>query len=1692
MAKDFIGKPLDIRDYGYTTSNISPTPDLRDIDDTLEMPELNIAPQSTYMDPQDKKRDADMQMLGIVSRIRQSNKIGFAERGAFSNMDGALERASVPKGTRFTRNDVPISQAYDKLNSGKYVPRYKNFIADTNNEERLARQQGFWEKMGNGVAKLATKTLIYGVGGVINPAYGLIEAMRTGNFNAIYNNDFMKFMDDMDVRTNYALPNYYTNEEKSRSFLSKMGTTNFWANDVFGGMAYTFGALASEALWSSLTGGASLAGTAARYAMRGAGRGLAKKGAVSLGKKFMSDVKGASNAYLRSASTASNVAGFANNARFLYTSAGWEASVESFHFMKEAELNFVNSYKDMYERRPTTEEMNNFRESVTNAGNMVFGANVGIVGLSNILQFGKYFGVGGDFTSRIDRNINKFFGVGVRMNKAGKLEQVTASRLRKSLGTTFNVVKRPFTEGVWEEGNQGIVSKAADAWIASRFNPDAARQNLSFMESIGQGFKETYGTAEGRMEIGIGAIIGGLMGAHPGAGWAGFTEASQANKRIEEQVKRYNQLDIPQAAINLATRTAYTNQQIAAAMEGAAAEESGDKYASRQAYDKGLFTKFKMENEFGLLEDSSKNFRHVIEQMSNEDLAKEYNISTEEAQAMKDKIIADYNSRLEDFKAAERYSDTILSGYMDKTSQLKKDYISLNLFLGYQAHNNMKKAAEDIAKLMGDESISTAIDNYAKLSDEGRQLAQERSKIVAEMSSLEKEIQKINSTITEEGQREKYGQKAEELTKLNERIREIDEELRHKTDAFSPIDFMDRINGSENSRGLVDPSMLGSSFEVLKNLDSYIYALNKNKNKGDLARANLLNALIEDYTQSYSDFRSVNDMISRMQDPRFMAKEDARITKIFKDAGVKFEEDEARRPKGVFTVESEAVIDKALADGKIAEDEAFTMKTFARMQELFVRPEANTDIISDEIWDEYESSNQPVVDMLKNEVRDFIFNNQDISNPEDHLSPRQRIVYDEHKGEIDQAVKDLGDSPLSRLRKMRDRAADLDSMSIASAKEVNDRVIDDARKDEADQDIVDNFDRAVEGYNRLRNKLDDDGSLTDEEENELSDAERAINDFGNSHNVDNLLDFVEQNRLINRGPAAFAVTSSVKNYEDLVDHHEPSGPGGEPLYDNSQNIKMLTVKPNRSETRQVISGMESTKFFKMLESKLGAKRLSQKKEKGGFWRVSIYGEEFKLYSGEHASIEISNEDAKRLQAKALETGRGFIFDLQPALVGANSRELLFYDANAQEKITIMPVDVAYGKDGTDIIKDQDVLESKEGDRLIARIDMADKYNRDLWKEYSKKLDAKNAAETKLKQNPNDETAKSELDKASKEFDAAAKKLKNNLVIKLINNEGGQGKFVSVAKAMTDTMSQEEGSEALNNLREKAFKDFTANANSRYAGGSVNPGFIDVGTYSVKRTLPGRPTLKMDIDPNTGKLTVSSQRIAQTDTDKFVTVGYILNGKVHLKDTGSKINYDNFPFATKAMREGRKKGDTYHGVKIPVVVIKHPNGKNYVYPVDVVENMQSGREELMEEIDLINNNPEYITREDLMDINTRAMQLGVSPSHVVRIAGRIEDIRSSLTDLYNVLGSIEDKMDVVGWLNGNRSVGEILTEDVLINLDLSNPFHAPKLRADLSGTSVTPVQGRQSNVTTSAQNSQLANAANGNNMNSQNNQLNTGC
>ena len=173
---------------------------------------------------------------------------------------------------------ISLDETHYKLSNGRWVRRYDNFIQGTDNEDRLARQQSRGQKWGRGLQKFFGKTLLYGLGGVVQPFYGIAAGVTEGKWSSVFDNDFTKWLDDLDKRMDYSLAHYYKREERDLNFFQSMGTANFWTNDFLSGLAFTAGAMLSSAVFA----GAGVMNVARSAARAGAFlSGMGKAGRVA-------------------------------------------------------------------------------------------------------------------------------------------------------------------------------------------------------------------------------------------------------------------------------------------------------------------------------------------------------------------------------------------------------------------------------------------------------------------------------------------------------------------------------------------------------------------------------------------------------------------------------------------------------------------------------------------------------------------------------------------------------------------------------------------------------------------------------------------------------------------------------------------------------------------------------------------------------------------------------------------------------------------------------------------------------------------------------------------------------------------------------------------------------------------------------------------------------------------------------------------------------------------------------------------------------------------------------------------------------------------------------------------------------------------------------------------------------------------
>ena len=1386
--------------YRYPTINVD---NIKAIGtDPYDIPDRDLPP---VLDPYSASERSKSQIPSLSERIKNTVKTNYYDDMKHMSPLGYMASDQSYKGRfNLTGPEISLEDSRYRLSSGTWIPKYESYIPGVDNDTRLSRSQGRTEKWMRGLGKLAGKTALYGLGGVIQPFYGIYAGVSKGNFNAVFDNDFTRWLDDQDKKMDYGLAHYYNREERDMNFLQSMTTANFWSNDFLSGLAFTAGAMLSSAVYSG-AGLMNLARTGAR-----AGVALARIG------KAASDTKKAFGVYLRAARTGQRIGKGLDTLAFLGTSTSWEASVEARSMLMEAEENFRQSYRNAYGREVPYEELMKFRADNANAANAVFAANVGILSLSNIAMFGDMFGMDLGVDKFIKRNI---FGVGAERMDNGTLRAITPKKWQKIAGNTFNIIKRPVSEGLYEEGLQGVASKSAEDWVESRYNPMAIRQNIGYMEAIKNGFKETYGSSQGWKEIGIGMIIGSVMG---GKTFGGIKEWSQDMSRNKGMVEAYN--TNAGALTTAAVRAIRGSMALNAQLSGIDTSYESDGRIINKDFSDAVFNRLRYDSEMGMLDDTKENFRTVVESIPNSDIASDMNMTDEQVNEYKADLVNEFNKKVDNFTMANRFADSLTEGISNRSFNT---YISNMVYNGLEAKDNLDDIASQLNRLYKND-IGEALDVYSHLNPDSHKAISELMELTSRMQALEKGILRLQRMAMGEERfernKDKLAKKTDELAKLTEDKIVLERKLATMVNSeadLSSLLFSDRSNRQ------ISASDLMAAYNTITDLENVVSIRGVDNHKEAMA-------LLSEYRHNLVAYKNINESLRRMRDKRFIRSQERGFMKILSNAwGKTYEEDDSKydfrntdNSDANALYANDQAIDKAFNDGLIGEDEAFMFKTYNHM----IARSMETDIQSGDNIVENVPDDEDLLNPSDDRSTDIaikIWNGN-----EDILSPRERQIYDNNKDRIDDIIKGFGDNPIARLNKIRSMIDRLNINGDVSnnIKDAIDNIID-ININGLDQDQVK---EAIKTYNDLMNEADNGNEFDQDKLNETIDI---INNYSDGP----LLQFVEWMRLYDNGSIA------VKDYDksipmgDVLTESEPGTSTGRTEVNAAQNPVVLMAQ------KREIGGV--------MYYEVGGMRLDRFMAGSGLKALVTPGEyvmddkvvmDFTdgtnmfsvIESKNHSRWMISEDDAQ-----AFENATGVILGRQTAL--STSNWFMVYRKGQDGSVVPYYTGDAFGSNN-ESINQEAAASLRKNDIVRFKVDMLDPYTKELYDKYNSLY---------------------AVDPNSDETKSARSDLVNNMVIKIVD---GDGNFVSVLKA-NDPDSK--GSNA--DLRSMAFELYRDNVGS--VAGEIDIPFVG----AVTSVLPGRPNFSVSDD--NGTLMVSENDFTNETVGKVESVGYIENGEVTMRD-----------------------------------------------------------------------------------------------------------------------------------------------------------------------------------------------------------------
>ena len=1321
--------------YRYPTINVD---NIKAIGtDPYDIPDRDLPP---VLDPYSASERSKSQIPSLSERIKNTVKTNYYDDMKHMSPLGYMASDQSYKGRfNLTGPEISLEDSRYRLSSGTWIPKYESYIPGVDNDTRLSRSQGRTEKWMRGLGKFVGKAALYGLGGVIQPFYGIYAGVSRGNFNAVFDNDFTRWLDDQDKKMDYGLAHYYNREERDMNFLQSMTTANFWSNDFLSGLAFTAGAMLSSAVYSG-AGLMNLARTGAR-----AGVVLARIG------KAASDTKKAFGVYLRAARTGRRIGKGLDTLAFLGTSTSWEASVEARSMLMEAEENFRQSYRNAYGREVPYEELMKFRADNANAANAVFAANVGILSLSNIAMFGDMFGMDLGVDKFIKRNI---FGVGAERMDNGTLRAITPKKWQKVAGNTFNIIKRPVSEGLYEEGLQGVASKSAKDWVESRYNPMAIRQNIGYMEAIKNGFKETYGSSQGWKEIGIGMIIGSIMG---GKTIGGIKEWSQDMSRNKGMVEAYNAN--AGALTEAAVRAIRGSMALNAQLSGVDTSYESDGRIINKDFSDAVFNRLRYDSEMGMLDDTKENFRTVVEYIPNSDIASDMNMTDEQVNEYKADLVNEFNKKVDNFTMANRFADSLTEGISNRSFNA---YISNMVYNGLEAKDNLNDIANQLRRIYNTD-IGPALDIYSRLNPDSSRDLEELRKLTDDIQRMEKNILRLQQSVASkdalESDKAKLVKENDRLLKLTEDRIALERKLTTLINSEADISklFLNRNDSRISAADLMAAYDTIADFEnvvSIRGVDNYKEAM----------------ALLSEYRHNLVAYKNINESLRRMRDRRFIRAQERGFMKILSNVwGKTYEEDDSKydfrntdNPDANDLYANDQAIDKAYQDGLIGEDEAFMFKTYNHMIARSMENEIKTDEgnIVERVPDDEDIIN-PSDDRINNIAIKIWNGNEDV------LSPRERQIYDNNKPRVDSLVNGFGDNPISRINKAR---------SIIDRLKIHDNIYDnikDAVDDIVDMNIngldQDQIKEAIKTYNDLMNEADNGNEIDQDKLNE------AI-DIINNYSDDPLLQFVEWMRLYDNGSIA------VKDYDksipmgDVLTESEPGTSTGRTEVNAAQNPVVLMAQKREigGVMYYEVGGMRLDRFM----DGLGLKRSDATDTDNG--RVMDFTNGTDIFtvieSDNHSRWMISEDDAQ-----AFENATGVILGRQTAL--STSNWFMVYRKGQDGSIVPYYTGDTFGSNN-ESVNQEAAASLRKGDMVRFKMDMSDPYTKELYDKYN----SLNAVD------PNSDETKS-----------AYRELVDNMVIKIVDSDGN---FVSVLKA-NDPDSK--GSNA--DLRSRAFEVYRDNIGS---------------------------------------------------------------------------------------------------------------------------------------------------------------------------------------------------------------------------------------------------------------------------------------
>lgn len=361
-------------------------------------------------------------------------------------------------------------------------------------EEIRARNQRTADKWGNGLAKAGVTAVGAVAENTLGIMFGLGEVFSGG---AYYDNAIGNKIDETNEWMRENMPNYLTQREEQMNTFQKLGTANFWADTVAGGLGYSLGSIATM----YLTGG-----TGPISMLSKLGGSVSKTSALYNATKAVTNGTKLASSLTKGASIGNNILKAAKIAEVGIMMSLAEGSVEARETQKTVFEDLTQEYLQENNLKNLGDipaaELKKMEDASYAAGNRNFVTQLPVLAGTNLLMFGKQaMGFRGavkeagetTFDIASKKAVSKYANDGFWKSTLKKLKPIGANGIEES----------------FQEGAQYFSGQ-----FASKYHSDKYKNNgyADMSEALSHGLSETFGTQEGFESMFVGFLTGVIMG----------------------------------------------------------------------------------------------------------------------------------------------------------------------------------------------------------------------------------------------------------------------------------------------------------------------------------------------------------------------------------------------------------------------------------------------------------------------------------------------------------------------------------------------------------------------------------------------------------------------------------------------------------------------------------------------------------------------------------------------------------------------------------------------------------------------------------------------------------------------------------------------------------------------------------------------------------------------------------------------------------------------------------------------------------------------------------------------------------------------------------------------------------------------------------------------------------------------------